>query len=66
MIKELSVYMSDDGNKKAVILIDLKEEILTIEFYENDKIVKTKRFPDNSIYYVEDAAENWVQGIMSF
>jgi len=66
MTKELSSYWSDDKSRKSVISIDLKEEVYSIDFYENETIVKSMQYPNNSIHYVEDAADNWVRRILNF
>jgi hypothetical protein len=35
-----------------------------IEFYRSDgSLITTEYFPNHSIHYVEDAAENWTFGI---
>lgn len=49
--------------KRAVI--GLYDETLHVEFYENDKRVGEIEYPNNSYHYVEDAAENWILGIMT-
>ena len=59
---ELSEFYSDDMIKKAVIKHDGKSYYL--DAYENNIHVKTITFSDKSVYYVEDAAENYVSGIM--
>jgi hypothetical protein len=50
-------------NKKAVISIS--KEVLICTFYENKKHVGEIEYPNNSFRYVEDAAENWVIGVMT-
>lgn len=37
---------------------------LVVDFYENDRLVETRQFPNKSRYYVESAAENWNNGII--
>lgn len=35
----------------------------SINYFVNGVLQKTETFPDRSIFYVEDAAENWLNGI---
>jgi hypothetical protein len=35
----------------------------SIEYFVNGKYTKTEKFEGVSLYYVEDAAENWLNGI---
>ena len=41
------------------------DDTLIVEFFENGKRVGEIEYPDKSMYYVKDAAENWVTGIMT-
>jgi len=51
-------------NRRAVInLID--SEFLQCTFYEDDTIVGAIEYPDKSYHYVKDAAENWINNIMT-
>ena len=51
-------------NRRAIInLVD--SEYLMCSFYENDRTVGEIEYPDKSYYYVKDAAENWIEGIMT-
>jgi hypothetical protein len=52
------------GNRKAVII--LEGETLCIDFYKDDRHVNNVEYPNNSIYFVQDAAENYVNGILNF
>lgn len=60
---QLSEYVSDSGHRKAVI--QLVKETLSVDFYENDEYIWTIEYPDKSIHFVEDAAENWTLGIFN-
>jgi len=62
-MKEVKVtkFVSDDRTKTAeVILID---GIPSIRMYEGDDPVGQEDFPDNTLQYAADAAENYVLGI---
>ena len=52
------------GNRMAVIdLVD--HEYLQCTFYEDEKIVGAIEYFDKAYNYVRDAAENWIEGIMT-
>ena len=54
-------FWSDDQTKTAeVVLID---GVPCIKMYEDEELVGFEDFPNNTIQYVEDAAENYVLGI---
>jgi hypothetical protein len=57
----IAKFWSDDRTKSAqVVLVD---GVPRIKMYEREKLVRQEDFPNNSIYYAEDAAENYVLGI---
>ena len=64
-MKILHEYIGIDNhvNRKAEITID-KNGDYVVKYIIND-IVEYRIFPDHSIHYAEDAAENWVLGIIS-
>jgi len=51
-------------NKLAVITF-IDDEYLQCSFFEDDKIVGRIDYPDKNRTYVVDAAENWINGIMT-
>lgn len=65
MGKKISTYYHDNGEEYCEIHIDMKEEMLYIKYYNNDAATwfHTEEFPNKSMRYVEDAAENWALGI---
>lgn len=64
MGKKISTYWSDHGKGKAEVHMDFKAEMAYIKYFDNnDKLFFTEEFPNKSIMYVEDAAENWALGI---
>lgn len=64
MGREITTHYADDNKGKAVVCIDFKEEMAYIKYYDdNDKFFFKEEFPNKSIRYVEDAAENWALGI---
>jgi hypothetical protein len=51
-------------NRRAIInLVD--SEYLMCSFYEDDRSIGEIEYPDKSYHYVRDAAENWIEGIMT-
>ena len=64
-MKILHEYKGIDkhNNRRAEVTID-KNGDYGVRYIIND-IVEYRIFPDHSIHYVEDAAENWVLGIIS-
>ncbi len=65
MGKKISTYYADlPENGYCEIHADFKEELFYIKYYDdNDKQFFTEDFPNKSMRYVEDAAENWALGI---
>lgn len=64
MGKKLSTYYSDDDRGYCEVHFNFKEEIAYIKYFDNnDKMFFQEEFPNKSLRYVEDAAENWVLGI---
>ncbi len=61
---KLNTYYSKDNKGKAEVHFDYKNERAYIKYFDNnDELFDTEDFPNNSIRYVEDAAENWSLGI---
>ena len=36
----------------------------TVDLYENNKLIESRQLPNKSLYYAEDVAENWENGII--
>ena len=62
-MKIIKTYQSKDNTKKASIV--LSDEIFVVEFYENNKTVGIIEYPNKAFGYVDDAAENWANGVMT-
>jgi len=60
----LSEFWSDDKSKTATVVKDANA--FGVEFYENNELVEYRVFPDKSMRYAEDAAENFTLGILRF
>ena len=64
MGKKISTYYPDKGKGWCEIHLDSKEESLYIKYFNESGIrFFTEEFPNKSMRYVEDAAENWALGI---
>ena len=50
---------------KAAINIDLKACYYFIDFYKDNMYIDTIAYPEKSIHYVEDCAENYTLGILN-
>ena len=64
MGKRLSTHESELGKGYAEVWMDFKEEVAFIKYFDdNDVKFFEEDFPNKTIGYVEDAAENWALGI---
>ena len=64
MGKKLSTHYPKEGKGWCEIHLDGKEEMLYINYYNEGGIrIKREDYPDKSMHYVSDAAENWCLGI---
>ena len=61
--RKISTYYSDKGNGYAEVWMDFKEEVAFIKYFDDNKNkFYEEEFPNKTIGYVEDAAENWAVG----
>lgn len=64
MGKHISTYYADDNRGHCELHVDYKEEMFYLKYFDdNGKQFFTEEFPNKSMRYVEDAAENWALGI---
>lgn len=65
MERKISTYYSEDDRKgHAVVYFNFKEEMASIRYYDNEgHMFFIEEFPNKSLQYVEDTAENWALGI---
>ena len=40
------------------------EEMYVVDLFEDGKLIQTRELPGKSVYYAEDVAENWNNGII--
>lgn len=60
---QLSVFYSDDLDKKAIVYYNITEKRFEVDFSKNGLLVATESYPQHNEQYHEDAAENYVMGI---
>lgn len=63
MREQLSVFYSDDFDKKAIVYYDIVEKRFEVDFAKDGLIVATETYEGKNEQYHEDAAENYVMGI---
>ena len=65
MNRKISTYYADPpGRGHCDVIMDLKEDMLYIDYFDGrGKRFFSEGFPNKSVRYVEDAAENWALGI---
>jgi len=64
MTRKLSTYYADHSSSYCEIHMNFKEEMLYINYFDDTgKQFFSEDYPNKSLRYVEDAAENWALGI---
>ena len=58
---DVTKFWSDDQTKTAEVV--LADGVPRIKMYENDQLIGQEDFPNNTLQYAADAAENYVLGI---
>jgi len=61
----LNEFYSDDNEKKAVILFDQNTQVYWVDYYKEGKLLLSLPYCEKSLYYVQDAAENFCNGILN-
>jgi len=62
MEKLISEYYSDDMKLKSVVY--MVDKVAGVKYYRDNLLIDSQTYPHNSIHYAEDAAENYVMGIL--
>jgi hypothetical protein len=57
------IQVFEDTNKNLRATVYRENNEFLIDFSVNGNQVKVERYPGKSIYFVEDAARNWLSGI---
>lgn len=64
MGRKLSTFYSDRDKGYCEVHVDLKNEMFYIKYFDdNNRQFFVEDFPNKSLQYVNDAAENWACGI---
>lgn len=64
MGRKLSTFYSDRDRGYCEVHVDLKNEMFYIKYFDdNNRQFFVEDFPNKSLHYVNDAAENWALGI---
>lgn len=58
----ISTFYSADYSLMAMVICG--QSCYFVDFYKDDAIIDSKRIEDKSLRYVEDMAENFVDGII--
>ena len=61
----MDYYNRFEKENKLAVITFVDDEFLSCSFFENEKIIGRIDYPDKSRNYVVDAAENWINGIMT-
>ena len=61
----MDYYNRFEKDNKLAIITFVDDEFLSCSFFENEKIIGRIDYPNKSRNYVVDAAENWINGIMT-
>lgn len=61
--EQVSVFYSDDFDKKAIVYYDIVKKRFEVDFAKNGLIVATESYEGRSEQFHEDAAENYVMGV---
>jgi hypothetical protein len=62
---ELSTYWGDDQYKNRMANVMKNELGFYVDLYENKKLIETRTLYEHSEIYAENAAENFVMGILN-
>ena len=57
----INSYYNGDGSRGAVI--KMVDELFVVDFYKDGVYYHSIEYPNKSIHYVEEAAENYIHGI---
>ena len=62
---QLSTYWGDDQYKNRMAHVMKDEQGYYIEMYDNEVLIETRPLYEHSEIYAENAAENFVMGILN-
>ena len=62
--KNISTFWSDDHSKKATVNVDKATCCYFVDYFIDECFERSVSYPGKSLYWVEDCAENYTQGIL--
>lgn len=62
-MKLISEYYNEDEDRRAEIYVD-ETGIHKVQFFRNGNMILERAYPEKDIGYIEDAADNWIRGVM--
>jgi hypothetical protein len=66
MMQQISEHIGLDEYATRKAKVVLENDVYGVEYIMNDSLVSYRVFPGHSVYMAEDAAENWVTGVMRY
>ena len=60
----LSEYYGDGAYSGYTAKVFIEDEVPVVEFWRDKEFIAVRSFPDHTIGYAEDAAENFIRGIL--
>ena len=63
-MKILSNFYGEGQHAARESKVFIEDDIPAVEFWDNGKFIAVRSFPDNTLQYAEDIAENYVLGIL--
>ncbi len=61
---QTSTYYGEGQYNDRVSKVFIEDEIPTVEFWDKSGFRAVRAFPDHTLQYAEDAAENWTIGVL--
>lgn len=61
---EISNYYGEGLYEGRESKVFIEDDVPTVEFWDKASFISVRAFPDNTLEYAEDAAENWVIGVL--
>ena len=60
----MKIISEFENETRSAIVIFNDETAFTVEMYEDNKLVESRKIVNHTLQYAEDCAENWVEGII--
>ena len=67
MGRKISTYYTDNDKGHCEVHMDFKNEYAYIKYFDNNgKLFHTEEYPNKTVAYVENIAEDWVLGVVPY